>query len=239
MRIIFVFSVAAVFILVLMSPLLVKGQSPQTRQPLRGNPISLFDGHSLEGWEKQNGQAPDNWVVEEGTIYRASKGGDLYHKNWYRDFELSFHWKLNEKGNSGIKYRVKQYGKRNLGCEYQIMDEQDGLFTKTSSGSIYALYQPGKNKKLNPIGEWNQSKIVVCGRRIEHWLNGEKIVEANVGSPDWLSRVENSKFMPLANFAQNREGRIFLQDHGQPVWFREIVLVPLDCDKPALPSRGQ
>ena len=158
-------------------------------------------------------------------------GGDLYHRDWYRDFELSFEWKIKEKGNSGVKYRVRQYGKQMLGCEYQIQDDAPNTSDRQSTGSLYAVYEPTKNRKTNPVGSWNVSKIMVCGNKIEHWLNGEKVVDASVASWDWIKRVEGSKFRDKYSFGENREGRIFLQDHGNPVWYRNIVVVPLDCDQ--------
>lgn len=202
-------------------------QAPQ----VRGLPIQLFDGNTLHGWGQQNGNPAENWAVDEGTIAWQSKGGNLYHQHWYRDFELSFDWKLSAGGNSGVKYRVQQFGKHSLGCEYQIFDDAlAGPFNKQSTGSLYALYEPGKNKIGKPMGEWNRSRIVVCANHIEHWLNGIKVVDATLGSPNWAKRVSISKFSQLDGFGLNREGRIFLQDHGNPVWFRSIVVTPLDCD---------
>lgn len=218
------------------------GQSanlPPASTPIRGNPVPLFDGTTLDGWATRTGDASKNWVVDNGTIFRKSNGGDLYHSHWYRDFELTFEWKTVANGNSGVKYRVYQYGNAFLGCEYQLQDDKEGqLFDKHASGSIYALYPPNQTKSLRPVGEWNESKIVVCGHHIEHWLNGQKVTEATVGSSDWLARVKNSKFNVRENFGQNREGRIFLQDHGNNVWFRNIILVPLDCDNTARTTAG-
>lgn len=199
---------------------------------LRGQPVSLFDGRSLDGWVRRNGEPAKNWTVSDGAIYRSGGGGDLYHQHWFRDFELSFEWKIEAGGNSGVKYRVQPYGKQMLGCEYQIQDDKDKPFNRHATGAIYAVVEPSKNKTQNATGEWNTSKIVVCGDRVEHWLNGQRVVNARIGSLDWLKRVEGSKFRDKAFFGQNREGRVFLQDHGNPVWYRNIVLVPLDADAP-------
>ena len=202
---------------------------------LKGQPITLFDGKSTDGWETANGEKSKNWVVtEDGTLFRKTRGGDLYHKHWYRDFDLRFEWKIKAKGNSGVKYRVKQYGKRRLGCEYQVQDDKQNLFGKHSTGALYAVYEPGKNKTLKPLGEWNSSRIVVSGYNVEHWLNGEKVMTATFGSADWYNRIAQSKFNKYENFGLNREGRIFLQDHGNPTWFRNIVVTPLNSSQPAL-----
>jgi len=197
---------------------------------IRGNPIQLFDGESTQGWTKRNGEKSTNWIAQEGTLFRQSGGGDLYHEYWYQDFELTFEWKIEANGNSGVKYRVQDYGKQSLGCEYQIQDDKDRPFNKQATAGLYAIYEPNKNKTANPVGEWNTSKIVVCGRHIEHWLNGDLVVSSVVGSNDWMQRVAASKFKDQPFFGQNREGRIFLQDHGNPVWFRNIVVVPLLCN---------
>ena len=203
--------------------------SAQCATPLRGQPIALFDGQTLDGWTNRNGKPHPGWTVSEGSIYRAKGGGDLYHKHFYRDFELTFEWKIQENGNSGVKYRVQPFGRQMLGCEFQIQDDKQRDYNNQASGALYAVYEPAKNKVPVELGQWNRSKIVVCGNQIEHWLNGELVVHARVGSPEWLQRVGQSKFRDKQQFGENREGRLFLQDHGQPVWFRKLVVVPLDC----------
>ncbi|MCH2183495.1 MAG: DUF1080 domain-containing protein [Mariniblastus sp.] len=209
---------------------MVPSVGAQCATPLRGQPIPLFDGETLSGWTKRDGQPHPGWTVQEGAIHRAKGGGDLYHKHFYRDFELTFEWKILADGNSGVKYRVQPFGRQMLGCEFQIQDDKQHVHNKQASGSLYAVCEPSKNKQPVKLNEWNQAKIIVCGNRIEHWLNGERVVETCAGSADWLERVEQSKFRDKHQFGQNREGRLFLQDHGHPVWFRNLVVVPLDCD---------
>ncbi len=206
-----------------------RADHPYPNTVVRGQPIVLFAGHSLTDWVKVNGQPSDGWLIDDGAIYRAKRAGDLYHKNTFRDFELYFQWKISAGGNSGVKYRVKQYGNQWLGCEYQLLDDVSAR-EANKSGALYAIYQPAADKRPAAPEVWHQSKIVVCGNRIEHWLNGQLIVQATVGSQDWKARVQKSKFRDKENFGENREGRIFFQDHGNPVWFRHIVLVPLYCD---------
>ncbi|MDA1014394.1 MAG: DUF1080 domain-containing protein [Planctomycetota bacterium] len=197
----------------------------------RGKPISLFDGKSLAGWTSFDGKPiTKGWIVRDGMLERIDRGGHIYYKDEVGDFELSFEWKLAKGGNSGIKYRVRRYNGRILGCEYQLLDDRGKSNHKGATGSLYALYAPNQDKQLNPSGEWNTSKIVVDGTRIEHWLNGKKIVEAIVGSEDWLARVKSSKFSEYKDFSQNRTGRLMLQDHGGAVSFRKIVLVPIHSD---------
>ncbi len=196
---------------------------------IRSDSVVLFDGSSLEGWTNRKGKSPGKgWVIdEEGNLHRSEKAGDLYHESWYKDFELVFQWKIAKGGNSGVKYRVKDYGKQSLGCEYQLQD--DAKCTKHSTGGLYALYAPSEDRQLNPVGEWNETRIIVCGNRVEHWLNSKMTVSATFGSSDWLERVAASKFNNREFFGQNEWGRIFLQDHGTPVWFRNITITPLIC----------
>ena len=196
-----------------------------------GSPVVLFDGNSLEGWAQANGSAHSGWVVQDGALFRQAGGGDLYHQGSWRDFVLYFQWKVSHGGNSGLKYRVRKYGNAWLGCEYQILDDQNAS-ERNKAASLYDLYQPVSHKPIVQPDQWHQGKIVVCGNRLEHWLDGVLVVQAQVGSDAWIDRVAESKFRDRERFGANREGRIFLQDHGNPVWFRQIVLVPLYCDQP-------
>jgi hypothetical protein len=193
----------------------------------------LFDGSTLDGWTTEDGQrVTRGWTVEEGMIHRASEGGHIVTAAEYADFVLEFEWKIAPGGNSGLKYKVTPYpGKGLLGCEYQILDDQrhkDGRRAKTSTGSLYALYEPGPNKYMHPAGQWNHSRILVWGNHIEHWLNGQLVVSAENNSCDWQCRVGASKFSDTPCFGRNRYGKIMLQDHGADVWFRNIQIGQLE-----------
>ncbi len=193
----------------------------------RGEPIELFDGKTLSGWVTGDGKpVSSGWTVQDGAIYRESRGGHIYFEREFGDFEFSFDWKIAERGNSGVKYKVRHYGNRLLGCEYQVFGDKGNSLSKGSAGALYALYEPNEKKKLNAPDEWNTAKIVVQGSRFEHWLNGEKIVEADTNTDQWRERLDKSKFSPHKDFSQNRFGRIMLQDHGSAVWFRNLTLVP-------------
>ncbi|MBT6494714.1 MAG: DUF1080 domain-containing protein, partial [Planctomycetaceae bacterium] len=202
------------------------------KQPLPelkvGKPISLFDGKTLDGWTKQDGSpVTDGWTVADGTIHQESRGGNIFYEQQVGDFELSFEWKIEKGGNNGLKYRVRKYDGRTLGCEYQLLGETGRSLNKGSCGSLYALYEPNEKKKLNPNGEWNTAKIVAHGPTIEHWMNGEQIVTADLASEEWRKRLSQSKFSPYKDFARNTQGRIMLTDHGSKVWYRNLALTPL------------
>ena len=208
--------------------------------------IKLFDGKSLNGWTTISGKpVTRGWGAEDGMLVRQRRGGSIFTADEYGDFDLSFEWKIARRGNSGVKYRVAFYKKGVhghpgwLGCEYQIYDDASRRpEPKFSTGAIYELVEPSAEKKLRPIGEFNQSRIVVQGTRIEHWLNGRKIVEADTSTSDWNERVAASKFGVVDGFFKNSKGRIELQDHGHKVWFRNIVLRPLGGQTQPASSRG-
>jgi hypothetical protein len=188
----------------------------------------IFDGKSLDNWSLQNGKpVPSGWEVLDGTIHRKpgkNRVGHIVTRREYGDFDLSFEWKIATGGNSGLKYRVRKYGRKLLGCEYQIHDRgrpADGPGNK-QTGALYDLFEPDPKRQINPSGEFNASRIVVRGDHIQHWLNGRLIVSATVGSPEWEKRVASSKFDDVPDFARNRLGRIMLTDHGAEVWYRNF-----------------
>ena len=187
----------------------------------------LFDGETLAGWTDASGKPPGNgWVVERGTIHRRAKSGDLYTAEEFGDFDLSFQWKVAKGSNSGVKYRLAKYDGAILGPEYQLIDD-DGQRPKGSTAAIYDILPPSPKKKLKPVGGWNTTRIVAKGTRFEHWLNGEKVLDVDTTGELWKNGVANSKFKNRKNFAQNPKGRIMLQDHGNPVWFRHITIKEL------------
>lgn len=201
-------------------------------------PIALFDGTSLQGWMRMDGKpVEDDWEVVDGTLHlkdRPGSGANLFTEQEYTDFELEFEWRIAPQGNNGLKYRVRKYGDRYLGCEYQILDDAaHKLSPRGMTGSLYELYEPSDAKQLKPVGEFSQSRIVVRGNHIEHWLNGVRIVSADVGTSQWYRRVAESKFRSVEGFGQNRSGLIMLTDHSSEVWYRNIVLTPLPPPAPA------
>jgi hypothetical protein len=192
----------------------------------------LFDGATLDGWRGfKSTQPPAGWKVVDGTIYRAGPGGDLMSVDTYGDFELRLQWKLAEGGNSGIFFHAVPEGEEiwHSAPEMQILDNarhKDGAVPETSAGSNYALHAPARDV-TKPIGEWNDVRLVVKGPHVEHWLNGVKLLVYQLWSPDWEARVKKSKFGKIPLYGRAKTGHIGLQDHGDPVWFRNIKIRPL------------
>jgi hypothetical protein len=196
----------------------------------------LFDGKTTDGWRAFRGKTmPDKWKVVDGALTFQPKtpgrGGDIVTNDQYDNFELSLEWKIAPGGNSGIMYRVSESeGAPYLtGPEYQLLDNAkhpDGRRKETSAASCYALYAPSKDM-TKPVGQWNQTRLIVNGHHVEHWLNGEKVVEYELGSDDWQKRVQASKFKDQKNFGQEPKGHIDLQDHGDMIAFRNIKIRPL------------
>jgi hypothetical protein len=198
-------------------------------------PASPFDGRSLAGWATLDGRpVTQGWQAADGMISLKKDGrraGHIVTRQEFGDFDLSFEFKIAQRGNSGLKYRVRKYGNKVLGCEYQIFDDPPGRGAgKGSAGALYDLYEPGPEKQLKPAGEWNLARIVVRGDKIEHWLNGRQIVSATVGDAEWQRRIAASKFSDVPEFGRNRTGQIMLTDHGSEVWYRNFVFQSLAAE---------
>jgi hypothetical protein len=193
---------------------------------------SLFDGKSLAGWRGFKQQsAPTGWTPQNGELVRTGSGGDLMTVEQFGDFELELDWKVESGGNSGVIYRITEEGTRTYesGIEMQVLDDakhRDGQNALTSAGSLYGLYAPPRGI-VKPAGEWNTARILARGNHVEHWLNGTKVVDAELWSPDFRARHEKSKFKEWPAYAKATSGHIALQDHGDTVYYRNIrIRVP-------------
>ena len=226
---------------------LVKVESVVDGQHLKGNWKAFVDGNEVAtgslvaikqlGLSDFRGYTSDKvgsgWSMTDGTLhFDGTKSGDITTKNEFANFILEFDWKISEAGNSGVMYRVSLGDKKpyKSGPEYQVLDDdkhKDGKLESHRAGALYALYIP-KNKTLKPVGQWNSSKIVLKGGSVEHWLNGKKVVEAELGSADWNQKVGASKFNGWEKFGKNKKGHICFQDHGDPVWYRNIRIRTID-----------
>lgn len=200
-----------------------------TEDERRGGWSLLFDGRSLAGWRGYN--QPDlagGWAVEDGALARVGPGGDIVTVEQFDDFELVLEWRVARGGNSGLFYRAEEGHPwiYHSAPEMQLLDDAehpDGRDPLTSAGANYALH-PAPRGIVRPAGEWNEARVVAVGDRIEHWLNGVKVVDYTLGSDDWHARVASSKFADWPAYGTARRGHIGLQDHGDPVWFRNVKI---------------
>jgi hypothetical protein len=189
---------------------------------------NLFQSGDFSGWTRVNGRpVSGGWTITDGVIRRGGlRPGDIVTTGSYKDFELEFEWKISAGGNSGVKYRTRG----GLGLEYQILDDaghRDGKTPSRTAGSLYDLLAAAKTKPLRPAGEWNHGRIVARGDHIEHWMNGEKILEVTVGDDEWRQRLGQSKYAKHEDFG-TWTGPILLQDHLDEVWFRNIRIRGLE-----------
>ncbi len=189
----------------------------------------LFDGKTIAGWRGfKKDSMPAGWQVVDGSLARVAPAGDIMTRDKYRDFELTLEWNISVGGNSGIFYRASEDDSEIYWSapEMQVLDDAkhpDGLSRLTAAGADYDIY-PSPAGVVKAAGEWNQVRLVVKGNHVEHWLNGVKVVEYELGSPDWEARVKASKFAPHVHYGRNREGYIGLQDHGDRVAYRDIKI---------------
>ncbi len=189
---------------------------------------SLFDGKSLNAWRGyKSQQVPTGWNIVDGTIIKSGEAEDLVSREPYANFELSLDWKLAEGGNSGIFYRATEEYEHIYwsGPEYQLLDDAhapDGRNRLTAAASAYGLYAPPAGVVRGP-NEWNTTRILVSGTHVEHWLNGQKVVEYEFGSPDWKARVKASKFGEWPNYGLAKAGYIGIQgDHHGMLALRNL-----------------
>lgn len=189
----------------------------------------LFDGESLDGWRGYNRpDLPGGWAVEDGLLTRVGRGGDIITDAQFGDFELAIEWRVEEGGNSGILYLAVE-GEEwvyHSAPEMQVLDDErhsDGLDPLTSAGSNYGLHAAPRGV-VRPTGQWNDVRILVRGPHVEHWLNGTKVVEYELRSPEWAELVKNSKFGQWPAYGQADRGHIALQEHGDRVWYRNVKI---------------
>jgi len=188
----------------------------------------LFEGKSLDAWRGyKSEQVPAGWRIANGVLMKETAVPDIVSKDEFGDFELELEWKIGEAGNSGIFYRgTEEYDHIYWSApEYQLLDDIKATDNKTRfncAGAVYALYASPEGH-LKPVGEWNRTRIVAKGPHVEHWLNGVKLLEYELWSPDWEGRVKSSKFAVYPNFGRAKKGHIALQgDHSGSLAFRNI-----------------
>ena len=187
----------------------------------------LFDGQTTAGWRGfRTPEMPVGWQVVNGALTRVGEGGDIITGEEFQNFELRLEWNISAGGNSGIMYRVTEDAEApyETGPEMQVLDDArhaDGKSRLTAAGSCFGLY-PAPPGIVRPPGEWNAVKITVNGPHVEHWLNGTRVVEYELGGAEWEAKVKGSKFAQWPGFGRAAKGHIALQDHGDEVAYRSI-----------------
>ncbi|MBO6495787.1 MAG: DUF1080 domain-containing protein [Roseivirga sp.] len=227
-----------------------KTENAQTAETEDDGWIYLFDGTSTDGWRAYNGdKLPPQWTIdEEGALtFDTEKrleedwqGGKdiIYAAEEFDNFELYMEWKLPAGGNSGIFYHLKENepgGPPAIAPEYQLLDDlgweeinNATLAEWQKTGADYAMYPADTTQKIvKPAGEWNTSKIIFTPEKVEHWLNGKKIVEFVPWSEDWYERKAVGKWKDFPKYGSFKTGYIGLQDHDSPLWFKNIKIKKL------------
>jgi hypothetical protein len=219
-----------------------QAQNSLTSQEKKAGWVLLFNGRDFEGWRQCNGtEMPENWVIEdaamkvftgEGKNPGQGAGGDIIFANKkFKNFELSVDWKVSEMGNSGIFYYVREVPGKEVyyaAPEIQVLDNVKATDNKIAShlaGSLYDMLAADP-VTVHPAGEWNTIVIRIKDGKVTHTQNGVKVVEYELWTPKWDEMIANSKFKTFPGFIEGvaREGYIGLQDHGYPIWFRNIKI---------------
>lgn len=204
----------------------------------------LFDGKSLSGWHNfKKTTIGKDWIIDsaEQAIalnvkqkadghWQAEDGGDIMTAEAYENYELQVEWRIDTCGNSGIIYNVvddttTQYVWQ-TGPEMQVLDNKchpDAKIIKHRASDLYDMISVSK-ETVKPALEWNKAKLVQNKGKVEHWLNGEKVVEYDMNTPAWKELIAKSKFKDMPLFGKSMKGHIALQDHGNKVWFRNIKI---------------
>ena len=202
---------------------------------------ALFDGKTTKGWHSYGkNSAGAGWKAENGVLHfdpdavKDGQGGDLVTNAEYANFHLKLDWKISPNGNSGILFYVKEDAVKypntfSTGLEMQVLDNDghpDGKITKHRAGDLYDLIQ-SKSEPVKPVGEWNSAEIISKNGKLTLILNGVVVVETVLWDDNFKKLIDGSKFATWRGFGTFKKGKIALQDHGNSVWYRNIVLKQL------------
>jgi hypothetical protein len=237
-----ILSLACLAAILIMAPVNGQGLNKLTDKEKKDGWVLLFNGTDFTGWRQCNGTAmPKNWVIEdnamkvftsEGKKPGEGSGGDvLFGDKKFKNFELTVDWKVSKMANSGIFYDVREVPGQPIyyaSPEVQVLDNVDATDNKIPShlaGSLYDMLAADP-KTAKPAGEWNTIVIKVKDGKVTHIQNGTKVVEYELWTPAWDKMVADSKFKTFPGFTEgiSKEGFVGLQDHGYPVWFRNIKI---------------
>jgi hypothetical protein len=198
----------------------------------------LFDGTTTRGWRgfKKADFPARGWAVAEGCLKKVATGtgdslgsGDIVTVDTFGDFDLRFEWRITPGGNSGVKYFVTEERSGPIAHEYQVLDDAGHPDAKVGAhrqaSAFYDVLTPSASaKKLAPVGQFNASRVLVQGNHVEHWLNGAKVLEYELGSPELKAAIAKSKFKDVAGFGTKIQGHVLLQDHGDEVCYRNVKI---------------
>ncbi|WP_113654259.1 3-keto-disaccharide hydrolase [Pedobacter namyangjuensis] len=199
----------------------------------------LFDGKTTTGWHTYGKTTVGNaWKVEDGVLHfdpkaKNNDGGDLVTDKEYSNFHLKIDWKVSPKANSGIIFFVKEEPKYRqtylTGPEMQVIDNDghpDAKITKHRAGDLYDMLK-STSEPVKPVGEWNTAEIISKNGKLTFVLNGVKIVKTTMWDDNWKALIAGSKFKTWQGFGTYKSGKIALQDHGDEVWFKNILIKEL------------
>jgi hypothetical protein len=232
-------------------PLCAEESPPNTLSPTEKQQgwKLLFDGKTLNGWRQYRAsKSGKRWVVEDGCLKNPkgtgrpeTGGGEILTAEQFTDFDFRFEWRIAPGGNSGVIYFVKERlgkpgprmfngddGTGPVGHEYQLLDDERHPDARTAThraGALYALIEPNATKHLRPVGEFNESRILVQGKHVEHWLNGSKILDYELESPALKQLIAESKYKSLPGFGTKFKTAVQIQDHGDEIWFRNLKIL--------------
>ena len=221
----------------LLAGLALSAAAPAPYPPTKAQPQALFDGKTTAGWHTYlHPTALPAWSVVDGALQlnpAAAGQGDLVTDGEYENFELALEWKIAEAGNSGIIFGVHEdpafHATYETGVEMQVLDDKSASDNKKPSrraGSLYDMLAPAHNV-VKPAGEWNRIKLRKDHGHLTFWLNGTQTLSVQMGGPEWQKLLADSKFKDWKNFAAYPKGHIALQDHGNQVSYRDIMLTEL------------
>lgn len=193
----------------------------------------LFNGKNLEGWRTFQGKEISGWKVIDGVLNNSGvgsdHGGDIITREKFQNFELSLEWKIAPQSNSGIFYHVNEKIGSAIyesGPEYQLIDDKgwpDKLRDDQHSGANYGMHAP-RNAVVKSLNDWNQTRIIVDGAHVQHYLNGVKVVDYQLWDDEWKLLKENGKWKDYPYYGMARKGQIGLQDHGGLAQFRNMKI---------------
>jgi Domain of Unknown Function (DUF1080) len=237
-----ILSLACIAAVLIMLPSCGQDVNKLSSKEKKNDWVLLFNGKDFKGWRQCNGTAiPQNWIIDDGTMKvftgegknpgQGSNGDILFGEKKFRNFELSIDWKASKMANSGIFFNIREVPGQPIyyaAPEIQILDNVDATDNKIAShlaGSLYDMIAADP-KTVHPAGEWNTIVIRVLNGKVTHTQNGVKVVEYELWTPSWDTLIANSKFSTFPGFTEgiSKEGYIGLQDHGYPVWFRNIKI---------------